>query len=179
MAKRALTITKFDGGLNCWSDPRDIQDNQFFRSWNSVFDKAGVLRMAGEGHIYIQDLPHSQTYSSGYMQPGFGLFSFGSDANLSDFKNFNEPIFSGTVGGAATGSLTVTLGDSHGQASNTIVFYEGSDNSKNIIGNRYIESRDMTVVTLNSKITVTSTTKYEIYQWNASGGFGISPWSNS
>ena len=89
MPKQTLTINKFDGGLNTFSDSRDINDNEFFQAWNAVFDRAGVIRMAGEGHKYIQGLPHSQTHSSGYMQPGFGLFSFGSDANLSDFKNFN------------------------------------------------------------------------------------------
>ena len=74
MAKRALTVTRFDGGLNCFSDARDIQDNEFFQSWNAVVDRAGILRMAGEGHSYISGLPHSQEYSSSstnYIQPGW------------------------------------------------------------------------------------------------------------
>ena len=29
----------------------------------------------------------------------------------------------------------------------------------------------------DAKITVTSTTKYKIFEWTASGGFGVSPWS--
>ena len=201
MAKRALTVTRFDGGLNCFSDARDIQDNEFFQSWNAVVDRAGILRMAGEGHSYISGLPHLQGYSSSstnYIQPGWGLFSFGSDATLMSTgmdTNFDTGIERGTVAGAASDSLTVTLATTASsttvanyQTANyftnrTIMFYEGSGSGKYIIGTRYIEvyaynsGTPSYTVTLNSKITVTSTTKYEIFPWTASGGFGVSPWS--
>ena len=109
MAKRTLTITKFDGGLNCFSDPRDIKDTEFFQNWNAVVDKSGIIRMSGEGHLYIEGLPHAQL-STENMQPGYGLFSFSTDYSLSQINSsFDTGIESGTCASAATASTSIVL----------------------------------------------------------------------
>ena len=97
MAKKTLTITKFDGGLNCFSDARDIKDNEFFQNWNAVVDKAGVIRVSGEGHKYVKSLPHTQTYN-GNMQAGYGLYTFSSDYSYSSINSsFDTGLEEGTV----------------------------------------------------------------------------------
>ena len=44
MAKQILKVTDFTGGVNSYSDPRDIQDNQFAQNWNAALDKTGIVR---------------------------------------------------------------------------------------------------------------------------------------
>ena len=45
MPKQVLQITNFAGGLNAYSDARDIEDNQFVQNWNAVVDKNGIIRV--------------------------------------------------------------------------------------------------------------------------------------
>ncbi len=70
MPKQLLEINNFAGGLNSYSDPRDIQDGEFQRNWNAIVDKVGIIRVAGQG------MPHILSFWSGHqqnMQEGYGL----------------------------------------------------------------------------------------------------------
>ena len=75
MPKQEFHITDFSGGLNCYSDARDIEDTQFSQNWNASLDKYGVVRFTGAGKKYIQNHPHINT---GFV-PGGGFFSYSSD----------------------------------------------------------------------------------------------------
>ena len=75
MAKKQLKVTDFTGGLNCYSDARDIKDNQFSQNFNASLDKYGVIRFTGAGQKHIINHPHTNTN----FQPGGGLFSYASD----------------------------------------------------------------------------------------------------
>ena len=191
MAKRTLTITKFDGGLNCFSDSRDIKDTEFFQNWNAVVDKSGIIRMSGEGHLYIEGLPHAQLHSEN-MQPGYGLFSFSTDYSLSQINSsFDTGIESGTCASAATGATSIILATNPTNVSSsnyatddffnnrTIFFYtEGSGGAaqRENKGTRYIEDYAVSgtthTITVNAKITVTTSTKYIIYAWVPNSSFG-------
>ena len=61
MPKQQLNITDFTGGLNCYSDARDIQENQFAQNWNASLDKYGVIRYTGAGTKHIINHPHTNT----------------------------------------------------------------------------------------------------------------------
>ena len=96
MPKQQLNITDFTGGLNCYSDARDIQENQFAQNWNASLDKYGVIRYTGAGTKHIINHPHTNTN----FIPGGGLFSFGYDFmpnTLVDSGNFSISHEEGTT----------------------------------------------------------------------------------
>ena len=39
MPKKVLQVANFSGGLNAYSDARDIKDESFARNWNAIVDK--------------------------------------------------------------------------------------------------------------------------------------------
>ena len=47
MAKKVLQIKKFDGGLNSYSDSRDLNENEFQTLDNVSVDERGILRVSG------------------------------------------------------------------------------------------------------------------------------------
>ena len=49
MAKKLLEVNTFSGGLNTYSDARDIKDNEFAQSWNAIVDQTGIIRAGGMG----------------------------------------------------------------------------------------------------------------------------------
>ena len=66
MPKQLLEVTNFSGGLNCYSDARDIEDNQFIQNWNFMVDKAGILRMGGQLEYHIDtDYHTNDNFSNG------------------------------------------------------------------------------------------------------------------
>ena len=81
MAKQVLKITNWVGGLNCATDPRDIEDSQFAQNWNIIDDRGGMLRKVGGAEDSIINLDHDNTN----QQAGFGLFTVGADYALSSF----------------------------------------------------------------------------------------------
>ena len=96
MPKQQLNITDFTGGLNCYSDARDIKENQFSQNWNASLDKYGVIRYTGAGTKHITNHPHTNTN----FIPGGGLFAFGYDFMpnvLVDSGNFDISHEEGTV----------------------------------------------------------------------------------
>ena len=95
MPKQELKITDFSGGVNCYSDARDIKDNEFSQNWNAGLDRYGIVRFTGAGKKHIINHPHTNTN----FVPGGGLFSYSSDympnfIPVSDFENGFE---TGTV----------------------------------------------------------------------------------
>ena len=106
MPKKELVISDFSGGLNCYSDARDIEDNQFAQNWNASLDKYGVIRFTGAGEKHIINHPHSNTN----FVPGGGLFSYSSDysTNIID-SDFDRGIETGTVQAYSEGATSLTL----------------------------------------------------------------------
>ena len=71
MSKQVLKISDFSGGLNSYSDGKDIQDNEFPQLWNVTSSQHVILKMGGSLVQHIYGLPHD---SSNY-QEGYGLFA--------------------------------------------------------------------------------------------------------
>ena len=70
MPKQVLQITNFAGGLNAYSDARDIEDNQFVQNWNAVVDKNGIIRVSG----MAEDSITTEYFDNTNFQKGHGLF---------------------------------------------------------------------------------------------------------
>ena len=107
MPKQLLEVTNFSGGLNCYSDARDIEDNQFAQNWKAVVDKAGIIRVSGMGEEYIATDYHDSTN----FQRGYGLFQFSTDYSFTEVDgNFNTGIKTGTISATANiGATTCNL----------------------------------------------------------------------
>jgi len=105
MPKQQLKITDFSGGLNAFSDARDIQDTQFAQNWNASLDKYGVIRFTGAGVKYTTDHPHTNNN----FVPGGGLFAFSTDisANVLDGTDLQKGFEKGIVGAYSSTSLTL------------------------------------------------------------------------
>ena len=73
MPKKILKITDFRGGVNSYSDARDIDDTEFAQNWNAALDKTGIVRYTGGGQQSITNLPHGNAN----FQGGYGLFHIG------------------------------------------------------------------------------------------------------
>jgi hypothetical protein len=94
VAKEVLKITNWVGGLNCATDPRDIDDTQFAQLWNLIDDVGGVLRKVGGAEDSIINLDHDNTN----QQTGTGLFTMQTDYSFSSFNGtFNDGYEKGTT----------------------------------------------------------------------------------
>jgi len=82
MPKQVLQITNFAGGLNAYSDARDIEDNQFVQNWNAVVDKNGIIRVSGMAEDVSSML--TEYFDNTNFQKGHGLFQFTTDYSLSE-----------------------------------------------------------------------------------------------
>ena len=47
MPKRVLQIKDYSGGLNSYSDPRDLEENEFQVLDNAAVDEKGIIRVSG------------------------------------------------------------------------------------------------------------------------------------
>jgi hypothetical protein len=109
--KQELHITDFSGGLNCYSDARDISDTQFSQCWNASLDKYGVVRFSGAGLPYVTT---SASFVNNEFTPGGGLFSYSTDyiENIID-SDFNGAYFGGYadkgIAAYTRGATTITL----------------------------------------------------------------------
>jgi hypothetical protein len=174
MPKQLLEVTDFSGGLNCYSDSRDIKDNQFEQNWNAIVDKAGIIRVAGMATKHIKTDLHLSTN----MQEGFGLFQFTSDYSVNSIDgDFNYGIKSGTLSAGATGpssaaTLEATYEGSLNEFSNMMIFiYDGTG----IGQSRMISTSTAAtppVLTLYDAFSTApdSTSKYIIYRWKTDNG---------
>ena len=117
MPKEQLNISDFTGGLNSYSDSRDIKDNQFSQNWNASLDKYGVIRYTGAGVKNIINHPHTNST----FVPGGGLFAFSYDNYpnvIPDSGNFNITHEEGTVAAYTGTSLTLASSPSKVSAGN-------------------------------------------------------------
>ena len=94
MPKQVLQVTNFAGGLNAYSDARDIEDNQFVQNWNAVVDKEGIIRVSG----MAEDSIHTDYFDSTDFQKGYGLFQFSADYSLSGLDGqLSTGVATGTI----------------------------------------------------------------------------------
>ena len=94
MAKQVLKVTDFTGGVNSYSDARDIKDSEFAQNWNASLDKTGIVRYSGGGIKSIANLPQGNAKQIN----GFGLFRFTTDYSINSLdSDFNIGIERGTI----------------------------------------------------------------------------------
>jgi hypothetical protein len=99
MPKRTLEIKDFSGGINVYSDSRDINDNEFAQAWNANLSQTGIIKTGGSLVSSLSGLPHSNTN----FQTGYGLFATGTDHSLSIIDGEFEVGFEfGTVAAEST-----------------------------------------------------------------------------
>jgi len=95
MAKQSLLINKFEGGLNTYSDPRDLQENEFQILDNACVDEIGIIRTSGRfdsRDSYHSNLSFDEFISDNALMDeyesipvaGKGLYSFKFDNDVSD-----------------------------------------------------------------------------------------------
>ena len=178
MPKQVLEVVDFSGGLNSYSDAKDIKDNQFAQNWNAIVDKAGVIRVAGMAQDHISTDYHDSTN----FQKGYGLFQFATDYSLTQLDgNFSSGITSGTLS-SASGSTTVhslaiqeSTSTTDDYYNDMIIFIYGGTG---IGESRKITDYDYTGGSIERKITteafassLDNTSKYIIFRWKMDGTY--------
>ena len=177
MAKQVLEIKDFSGGLNCSSDARDIQFNQFSQLWNVSPSQAGILKIGGCLVQYIDNLPHN---SSNY-QEGYGLFAVSFDTTPTIIEGQFENAFEeGTVVACSGTSLTLAALPTFQSVANhntdnfyrnmTVLIYEGNGigESRRIVSYDYTDADpDTHIATITDAFSgsVNSSSKYKIFRW--------------
>jgi len=181
MAKQILKVTDFTGGVNSYSDPRDIQDNQFAQNWNAALDKTGIVRYSGGGIKSITNLPQDNTNQIN----GFGLFRFTTDYsfNILD-SDFNAGIERGTIA-AVNSSTTATLEETDSLVISTDDSNDDYYNNMSILiysGTGAGQTRQITGYDASTKIIthvafgtgLSTSSKYIIFPWYPDGtNFGF------
>ena len=181
MAKQILKVTDFTGGVNSYSDPRDIQDNQFAQNWNAALDKTGIVRYSGGGIKSITNLPQDNTNQIN----GFGLFRFTTDYsfNILD-SDFNAGIERGTIA-AVNSSTTATLEETDSLVISTDDSNDDYYNNMSILiysGTGAGQTRQITDYDASTKIIthvafstgLSTSSKYIIFPWYPDGtNFGF------
>ena len=194
MPKQVLKVDNFKGGVNSLSDARDIEDNQFVQNWNAVTDKDGVIRVAGGGEYYLQNLPIDSTN----QQAGYGLFATSADVGGELIEgNLNFAFEEGAVAGYSSGTPSITLASSptynsstnhnaeHFYKNKTITIYKTADGAAPQGETRRITAyaADTQVATLDSAFSADPLTNgtefYKIFNWCGDGStFGDSGSTN-
>ena len=101
MPKQVLQVTNFAGGLNAYSDARDIDDNEFVQNWNAVVDKNGVIRVSGMATNPDGIFSDYHNKSNENFQKGYGLFQFSADYSIADIaSSFSTGLTTGTRAGS-------------------------------------------------------------------------------
>ena len=92
MAKQALVLDKFTGGLNSYSDPRDLKEDEFQILDNACVDEEGIIRVSGafkaSEHMYGIEFDLGSASILNYQKipiAGKGFYSFIFDIG-SDFS---------------------------------------------------------------------------------------------
>ena len=171
MAKQVLELNNFAGGLNAYSDARDIGDLEFAQNWNAVVSKAGIIKVAGMA------LPEIETeyIANENFQDGRGLFQFSSDYSLSVMgSNFDVGLTSGTRAGS--NSTTSHTLENKQSLSNVTDFYVGMimfiTEGTGVGESRIITAfnKDTRVLTTEAfSVSLNTTSKYIIYSWKLDG----------
>ena len=178
MPKQVLKVTDFTGGVNSYSDPRDIQDNQFTQNWNAALDKTGIVRYSGGGLKSIK-----ATQSNTNQVNGFGLFRFTTDYTVNSLNSdLNVGIETGTIDDYTdTENFILENTDTVSSADDfyngmTILIYSGtgageSRNIINYVGSSRTITCDAFATTLHDKNDGTPSL-YKIIPWGVDGNFG-------
>ena len=90
--KQVLQINKFSGGVNSYSDPRDLKENEFQVLDNAAVDEEGIIRVSG-GLEVKNNIDLSDDFDTEIPVVGKGLFSHATDYiyNISNIDyNFNS-----------------------------------------------------------------------------------------
>lgn len=175
MAKQVLQVDNFAGGLNAYSDARDIEDNEFAQNWNAVVSKQGIIKVAGMA------LPEIETdyITNENFQDGVGLFQFSSDYSISTISgSFDIGLTKGTRVG--TSSTTAHSLENKESLSATDDFYNGMImfiyEGTGIGESRIITDYDYTggaserlLTTEAFSVSLDTTSKYIIYAWKLDG----------
>ena len=170
MPKQVLQVTDFSSGLNCYSDARDINDNQFAQNWNAVVDKAGVIRTSGMAETSIS----TDSFDNTNFQAGYGLFQFSADYSTSEISgDFNFGIKSGTL---SAGSSTTSTLESSASSPGSADYYKYMHFFVKA-GTRVGKSADITgstdasppVLTTGTGGATNNTSQYIIYPWYYKG----------
>jgi hypothetical protein len=185
MAKQVLKITNWVGGLNCATDPRDIQDSEFAQNWNLIDDRGGVLRKVGGAKSHIANL----NMDNSNQQIGYGLHTMGVDYSIDTSTNFNgtfdDGIERGTLQAYTSGTPSVTLAAASTYLSSADYDNDDYFNNWTILitsGNGVGQTRTITDYVGSSKVaTIDATlsgspndeTTYAIFRW-LSSSFGTS-----
>ena len=181
MPKQVLQITNFAGGLNAYSDARDIEDNQFVQNWNAVVDKNGIIRVSG----MAEDSIATEYFDNTNFQKGHGLFQFTADYSLSGIDgNFKTGIKTGTLSAydatdsdhsnSPTVTLETTVAAQAADYYNDWIIYiysgPGKGESRKITDSTSA-SPPVLVISAATTATLTSASKYIIYRWTPSSDF--------
>ena len=177
MAKQALEIKDFSGGLNAFSDPRDIKLNEFSRLYNASPSQVGVIKFGGALVESVYNLPHDNSN----FQIGYGLFATSIDTTPTILDGQFETGFEeGTIAGVSGTDITLanlptfqnkTDHDTDDFYNNmTILIYSGNGigQSRRIVD--YVGSTKVATITdafsSAGGLTVPNTSsKYKIFKW--------------
>ena len=169
MAKQLLEISNFSGGLNSYSDARDIKDEEFALNWNAVVDKAGVIRASG----MATDSILTDYHDSSNFQKGYGLFQFKVDYPFSLIDGgFNTGIKAGTISATANSGQALCLLEASYTATadefNNMTFFvyegAGAGQTRKINDTASGTSAQLTLSS-NLDTALGTTSKYIIYRW--------------
>ena len=183
MPKQSLEIKDFSGGLNAYSDARDIKDDQFAQLWNFSSSQAGILKIGGSLVQHIFGLPHNNSN----FQSGYGLFATSVDTTPTVIEGQLEGGFEeGTVAAYSSSATVITLATTPSIQSvanhstndfynnKTILIYDGNGAGQS---RRIVDYNGSTyVATITEAFTSTipnTSSKYKIFSWagdNASFG---------
>ncbi len=173
MPKKSLEIKDFSGGLNAYSDARDIKDDEFAQLWNFSSSQAGILKIGGSMVQHIFGLPHNNAN----FQSGYGLFATSTDSTPTIIEGQLESGFEeGTIAGYSSTTVTLATTPSFQSVSNhgtddfynnkTILIYDGNGagQSRRIVD--YNGSTKEATITEAFTSTIPNTSsKYKIFSW--------------
>ena len=91
MPKKSLKINQFHGGLNNFRDKRDTPDNALVNASNIMVDIPGKIRMMGRD-MPFEELANTINIAGG-VTPGYGLFAFKADHDLSGAATNDGNVF--------------------------------------------------------------------------------------
>ena len=104
--KDVLQIKNFSGGVNSYSEPRDLQENEFQILDNAAVDEQGIIRVSG-GLELKDNINIEQPINSTLSSPGKGLFSYLSDYSALPISTINSYLEHGSTTADAWGVVDV------------------------------------------------------------------------
>ena len=135
MPKRVHKISRFEGGVNESSDPRDLSDNEVKQSDNIIVDELGKLRLVGKSGSSLFTRGSSSNVTQ--LNPGHGIFAYSTDRAV-DGSLANTDWIAVTNQSDGYVDLKHTTGGSSSFVGDAIdIGVDGSDANDNIEGSFY------------------------------------------